>query len=183
MDKFKYKGLVEILHLNTRKDGPEEDKVLAVDVKMTTTVSREILDFFEPALGECLFIEGGAVRNPLMGPVQFHNQLEHYRLETFGSTFFGVTIKKFVIEPKDINQIILTFAVSFKPSGTEVARLAEYLQDSVQISLEPENGELDLGDAADAARKLDEQLRKDGASATLTDGNGKVLGTFGQKAA
>lgn len=183
MDKFKYKGLVEILHLNTRKEGPEEDKVLAADVKMTATIGREILGFFEPMLGECMFLNDGAVRNPLMGPVQFHHQLEHYRLETFGSTFFGVTVKKFVLEPKDINQIILTFAVSFKPSGTEIARLAEYLQDSVQISLEPENGELDLGDVAKAAKNLNDQLREDGASATLTDGSGKVLATFGEKTA
>lgn len=145
MDKFKFKGLAEILHLNTRKEGPDDDKVLAADVKMTATVGREILNFFEPMLGDCMFIEGGAVRNPLMGPVQFHHQLEHYRLETFGSVFGGVTVKKFVLEPKDINQIILTFAVSFKPSGTEIARLAEYLQDAVKIDLEPENGELDLG--------------------------------------
>lgn len=144
MNKFKFKGGVEIPHLNTRKEGQEEDKVLAADVKMTAILGRDILDFFEPALGDCLFIDGGIVRNVMMGPIQFHNQLEHYRLETFGSTFFGVTVKKFIIEPKDTNQIILTFQVSFKPSGDEIARLAEYLQDVVQIQLEPENEELPL---------------------------------------
>ena len=33
MDKFKFKGLAEILHLNTRKEGPDDDKVLAADVR------------------------------------------------------------------------------------------------------------------------------------------------------
>jgi hypothetical protein len=182
MDKFKFKGGVEILHLNTRKEGPEEDKVLAVDVKMSAVMGRSVLDFFEPMLGSILFLDSGAVRNPMMGPIQFLNQLEHYRLETFGSSFVGVTVKKFVIEPKDINQIILTFAVSFKPSGVEVARLAEYLQDVVQIRLEPDNEELDLSGAAAVAKKLDDLCRKDGVTMAVSGNDGKVIAEFGGSA-
>lgn len=148
MNKFAFSGGVEILHLNTRKEGPDEDKVLAVDVKLKAIVGRAILEFFEPALGDCLFLEGGAVRNPMMGEVQFHNHLEHYRLAAFGGTFYGVQAKKFNIQPRDINEIVLTFSISFKPSADEVARLAEFLQDVVHIELSPETEELDLGEAA-----------------------------------
>lgn len=149
MSKFAYKGLVEILHLNTRKEGPDDEKVLSADLKLHTVVPRSFLDFFEPTLGDCLFLDGGAVRNPLMGPIQFHNELRHYQLCAVGGKFNGVTAKKFTIEPKDINQISLTFSVSIQPSGDEFARLAEYLMDAIEIDLAPENGELDLkGDKA-----------------------------------
>lgn len=144
MDKFMFSGAVSIIHLNTRKEGEEDNKVLAADVKLKAIVGNGILAFFEPMLLEALFLEGGAVRNVMMGPVQFLHKLEHYRLETFGSTFYGVSVGKFSLLPQDINQIELTFSVSFKPSGDEVARLAEYLQDMVEIRLEPENEELEL---------------------------------------
>ena len=144
MSKFAYKGLVEILHLNTRKEGPDDEKILAAEVKLHAVMPREILDYFEPALGACLFLEGGAVRNLLMGPIQFHNELRHYRLSAVGGVFSGVTAKKFIVEPKDINQISLTFSVSFQPSGDEIARLAEFLLDAIEIDLAPENAELDL---------------------------------------
>ena len=41
----------------------------------------------------------------------------------------------------------LGFQISFKPFGTEVARLAEYLQEAVEVRLEPSSEELDLGGA------------------------------------
>lgn len=145
MSKFRFVGDADILHLNTRKEGPDEDKVLAVDVKLQATVGPEICDFFEPALADFLFLDSGAVRNVLMGPTTFANELEHYRLEVAGSVHYGVKVKKFALEPKDGRQIGLTFQISFKPSGDEVAKLAEYLQDAIEIMLEPENEELDLG--------------------------------------
>jgi len=119
--------------------------VLAADVKMSATVHKSILAYFEPLLDECLFLTDGAVRNPMMAAVQFGHQLEHYRLEAFGRTFNGVSVKKFSLEPKDVNQIVMTFSISFKPSSTEIASVAEYLQDTLPIRLQPETGELDLG--------------------------------------
>jgi hypothetical protein len=144
MSKFKlHRTLVTIDHINARKEGPEDDKELAVDLKLSTMLGADVLDFFEPALVDALFL-GTAVRNPMMGPVTMKHELEHYRLEAMGSTHFGVRVKKFVMEPTDGLQVLLTFGVSFKPSGDEVARLAEYLQDGIEISLEPSDEELNL---------------------------------------
>lgn len=150
MDKFKFSGLASVLHLNARKEGPNDEKELALDVKMEAVTGAEVADFFEPTLSGFMFLEGGAVRNPLMGAVTFGNELEHYRLEAMGGVFQGVKVKKFSLEPKDGNQVRLTFSLSFKPSGTEVAKLAEYLQDAIEIDLQPANDELDLegGNAA-----------------------------------
>ncbi len=142
MEQFHFTGRAEILHLNTRKEGPDDDKVLAADVKLRTTTSRDVLGFFEPAIAAALFLDSGAVRNPMMGPITFTHEMEHYRMETFGSTFSGCKLKKFAMEPKDTSQIVLTFQVSFQPSGDEVAQLAEYLQDEIELALIPESGDL-----------------------------------------
>ena len=142
MEKFNYSGNAEILHLNTRKEGPDEDKVLAADVKLRVVTDKSVMNFFEPLLSDVLFLDSGAVRNIRLNPITFSHELEHYHLETFGRSFVGCKVKRFELAPKDVNQITLTFQVSFKPSGDEVARLAEFLQDSVAVRIEPETGDL-----------------------------------------
>lgn len=150
MIKFTYSGFVEVLHVNARKEGEEDNKELAVDLKLTTQCDRSILNYFDPAvedddgprLADALFLAGGAVRNVFLGPLQFSNVLEHYTLSVFGETIIGCRVKKFSLEPKDTNQIVMTFQVSFAPTGDLVAKIAEFLQEAIEIKLEPEDGDL-----------------------------------------
>ena len=123
--QFKFKGSASILHLNTRKEGPDDDKELAVDVKFETMVDCRSLDFFDPALPEFLFLDSGAARNLMMGPITFHYEIEHYRMDAMGSLFWGCKVKKFSLQPEDGRKVKMIFQVSFKPSGDEIARLAE----------------------------------------------------------
>lgn len=148
MSKFRFAGRASITHLNTRKEGPDEEKELAVDVKLQALCGVEAAGYFEPELAGFMFLEGGAVRNTMMGPITFSHELEDYRLEAVGSTFHGVKVKKFSLEPVDGNQVRLTFSISFKPSGDEVARMAEYLQDEIDIAIMPTNEELGFEEAA-----------------------------------
>ncbi len=148
MSKFRFQGRASITHLNTRKEGPDDDKELAVDVKLQALCPMTVADYFEPELNYLLFMEGGAVRNVMMGPVSFSHELEGYRLDAVGGTFHGVKVKKFTLEPVDGSQIRLTFSISFKPSGDEVARMAEYLQDEIEIALNPSTEELGFEEAA-----------------------------------
>lgn len=142
--KFKFSGKVSIQHLNTRKEGPDDEKELAVDIKLTADCDLSILSYFGDDLAEFLFLDSGAVKNLSLGPLTFGNELENYRLETLGSTFYGVRVKKFSLEPGDGNVVRLTFGVSFKPSGDEVAKMVEYLQEEISVSLDPANEELDF---------------------------------------
>lgn len=148
MSKFRFAGRASITHLNTRKEGPDDEKELAVDVKLQALCGIEVCAFFEPELTGFLFLEGGAVRNIMMGPINFSHEIEDYRLEAVGSTFNGVKVKKFSLEAVDGNQVRLTFSISFKPSGDEVARMAEYLQDEIDIALAPMNDELGFEEKA-----------------------------------
>lgn len=161
--KFRLHAHSTVTHINARKEGPDDDKVLAVDVKLQTLLDFDILDFFEPSLATFLYLQGGAVRNVLMGPITFTHELEHYRLDIAGGSHFGTKVKKFSIEPRDSYKVLLTFLVSFKPSGDEVAQIAEYLQDDLLVILEPENEELDLDTerSAEPALPIRDDLQMD----------------------
>lgn len=53
--KFRFSGKAEIQHLNTRKEGPEDDKELAVDVKFSVrAVEKLIWRPFHHPVPECL---------------------------------------------------------------------------------------------------------------------------------
>jgi len=146
--KFRFCGKAEILHLNARKEGPDGDKQLAVDVKLRAVTTMAVLYYFDDMLGQLFYTDIGAVRNTMIGPIPMKHELEDYRLEVMGGTHYGVKLKKFALEAMDDGMVSITFQASFKPSGDEVAQMAEYLQDEIDIYLEPANAELDLGDSA-----------------------------------
>lgn len=145
MDKFHFMGKATILHLNTRKEGPEDNQELALDLKFKAVADRHVMRFFDEQLADFVFFSNGAVRNKIMGPITYGHELESYRLDMVGSTFTGVRVKKFSLEPKDGFKVWITFSVSFKPSGDEVARVAEFLQDEIDLCLMSGDSELDFG--------------------------------------
>lgn len=143
--KFRFNGPATVLHLNTRKTGDEDDRVLSVDVKFSAKMtSRDIIGKFAPELHDALFTDIGAARNEMLGPLTFAHELAHYRITSDLATFTGCTIRKFSVEPADVFAAVVTFVAAFQPSSTDVAKLAEYLTDEIEITIEPENGELDL---------------------------------------
>ena len=144
MSKFRFRGQASILRLNTRKEGPDDAKELAVDLKFQADADWPICDHFDEHLAGFLWLDSGAVRNPMLGPLSFNHELEDYKLYCVGSTFTGVKVKKFTVAPKDGRKVLLGFSVSFKPSGDEVGQFAEYLQDDFELALEPSSEELDF---------------------------------------
>lgn len=145
MNKFRFKGTVSIKHLNTRKEGEDEAQKLCVDLKLNALTDRDVFHFFDDQLPHALWLPGtGAKRNLQLGALEFGHELESYRMECCGSTHHGVKVKKFKLSIMDGERVDLTLSVSFEPSGTEVATLAEYLADEIDIVLEPGNEELDF---------------------------------------
>lgn len=151
MNKFRFKGTASIKHLNTRKEGPDEEQKLCVDLKLNAMVDgAAVFHFLDDQLPHALWLPGtGAKRNLQLGPITFGHEHEGYRLICCGSTHHGVKVKKFNLEIMDGRRVSLTFSVSFEPSGTEVAALAEYLADDIDIQLEPGNEELDFAGTDD----------------------------------
>lgn len=145
MDKFQYKGKAEIKHLNVRKEGPDEEKVLAIDVKLQCTTSADMLDFFHEGIKDVLFTDAGAVKNMMLKPLEFLNTVLNCELEILGQRYFGVDVGKFQLKPKDGNQVLMTFSVSIQPSGDEVARISEFVMDEIDIAILPQP-QLDFGE-------------------------------------
>lgn len=158
--KFRFVGNADITHLNTRKEGPDESKELAVDLKLCAVADAGILDLLGDGIADFLYMAENpeAVRNTMLGPITFKHEIEDYRLDMLGQTHYGVKVKKISAEPKDGRVVSITFGVSFKPSGDEVAQLAEYLQEPIEITLEPANNELDLGGDCANANDADDPL-------------------------
>lgn len=149
MMKFKYAGLAEILHLNARKEGPDDDKELAVDVKLRVIASHTALEYFDDALSDLFYTSIGAIRNEMIGPVPMKHEMANYRLEALGcDPYFGVRLKKFTLEAMDGGRVQITLQASIRPTGNEVAQMAEHLQDMITIKLEPDVAELDFGGQA-----------------------------------
>ena len=144
MSKFTFNGLANIQHMNTRKQGPEDDKELAVDIKLTTRTSMKVCDFFDEQLAEFLFLSSGAVRNEFQEPIAYKYELLNYTAAVADMTFDGVSVKKITLSPADGFQIDLTFQLSFKPLSNQVALFAEYLQEMIPIKLQPMNAELEF---------------------------------------
>jgi hypothetical protein len=144
--KFSYDGVAEILHLNTRKEGKEEDgKELAIDVKFMVKMTSDAFSFFEcQDLANAFYTDIGAVKNVFIEPLGLTYELKNYRLTVVGKEYCGVTLKKFYLKPIDGNLVSITFQASFKPTSNEVALIAENLQDLIEISVEPTNRELEF---------------------------------------
>lgn len=142
MKPFDYYGLASILHLNARKEGPDENKVLAVDVKLQITVQSSDLSAFDDQIREFIYTDIGAVRNVMMGPIPFLHELENCEAIVGGLQYDGAKLKKFVVQPKDGDLAEITFQVSLRPNGNDVALLAEHLQDQVKVSFRPQSGDL-----------------------------------------
>ena len=144
MTEFKFSGLADIKHMNVRKEGPVEEKTLAIDIKFEGKTDADLCDFFDPKLREFLFQDEVIARPQMMEPVGFINFLEHCELTILDQLFTDVKLHKFKLRPVDGGQIELTFSASFNPTKNEVAILAEYVSESVPVTCKPQPA-LDFG--------------------------------------
>jgi len=138
---FSLVGIAEIKHLNVRKEGPEDEKILAVDVKLAfEKVDRSICLYFDEALIPFLWrVESGeimAARNAFMQPVQYLNEISSATVTIDGTPFNGCEVKKFAMHPRDGGTVDVTCSVSIYPSSGDVAELAKRVQDGVSVLIE-----------------------------------------------
>lgn len=137
---FKVQGVASIKHINVRKEGPEDDKILAVDVKLTfKKVDRRLCDYFDEALQAFLWrgdTEALIVRNSYCAPVLYSNSISSASVKIGTHSFSGCDVRKFSIEPADGGVITLTCSVSLYPSAGEVSDLAKLVQDDDHVSIE-----------------------------------------------
>lgn len=138
---FRLAGIAEIKHLNVRKEGPDDEKILAVDVKLAfTKVDRALCAYFDEALEAFLWrAESGeimAARNAFMHPVAYANEITSASVKIDGASFVGCEVKKFALQPRDGGTVDVTCSVSLYPSSGDVAELAKRVQDGARVEIE-----------------------------------------------
>lgn len=137
---FKVAGLASIKHLNVRKEGPDNEKILAVDVKLEiSNVDRRLCGYFDEALEAFLWrgdTDALIARNAFLMPVSYSNTIYSATVALDNHTYHNCEVKKFGIQPRDGGVIVLSCSVSLCPSSSEVADLAKRVQEEVQVSIE-----------------------------------------------
>ena len=137
---FAVEGSATIKHLNVRKEGPEDNKVLAVDIKLEfRRIPRKLCAYFDESLEDFLWRRDGEamiVRNGYMEPLRFMNTLEGATVKIGDRTFLNCGIGKFSVAPEDGGLITLGLSASAYPTSGEAASLAKVLQDETRVSIE-----------------------------------------------
>jgi len=137
---FKVSGIATIKHLNVRKEGPEDEKILAVDVKLEIkNVDRRLCAYFDDALEAFLWrgdTDAMIARNIYMVPVTYLNEISSASVVIGAHEFMGCDVKKFQLEPRDGGVMTLTCSVALYPNSGDVAELAKFVQDEVRVSIE-----------------------------------------------
>lgn len=166
---FKVAGVATIKHLNVRKEGPEDEKILAVDVKLSIkSVDRRLCAYFDDALEAFLWrgdTDALIARNAFLIPVRYCNEINGANVSIGGNSYSSSDVKKFEIEPQDGGVMTLTCSVSVFPNSADVSDLAKMVQDETNVTIEgppdlfagdqvppPQDttGQLPLGDDPDA---------------------------------
>ena len=137
---FLVAGYATIKHLNVRKEGPEDEQILAVDIKLEfRKVDRRLCDYFDPALAAFLWrgdTDALIVRNIALTPVSYAHEIASARASIDEANFSGAEIKKFSLQPHDGGVVTLTCSLTVYPSSIEVANIARRVQDDVLARLE-----------------------------------------------
>lgn len=173
--RFRVHGVATIKHLNVRKEGPEDEKVLAVDVKLVIDkLPRTVCDYFDEALVPFLWRGDPAtdaliVRNAFLRPIAYAHEVSNAFVRIDNGVFHGCDVGKFSLEPRDGGTVDLTCSVAIYPSANDVSDLAKHVQDGVHVAIE---GPPDLFNADD---NQDECIHKPARHAQ--QGKAKAHGT------
>jgi hypothetical protein len=137
---FKVRASASVNHLNVRKEGPEDERILACDVKIELKdLPGSICRYFDESLEDFLWrgdTDAKIVRNAFLSPVVYVHTISSAVVEIGSNRFFGCEVKKFAIEPKDGFVVNLACSVSLYPGSDEVSDLAKLVQDEAQVSIE-----------------------------------------------
>jgi len=187
MSPFELDGEGRLVHLNAKKEGPADGRVLACDLKIAATISNDILISFHGKLRLMMFDQDGEPRFSKMGAVEWDHAFRGMVVamkqpDNTTVQFIGVTVKDFTFFAKKGGKVELQFKAQVKPDKGQFEALGQMLlADGMRLTVHNADGELfnTEDSAAAAARALHETAKADNATITVltTDGAGNVTDT------
>ncbi len=145
--------------INTRGEKHGDERVPALDLKFTATLSNSILLKLHPGLRDALYVQdrqrdiesdyGRKLKFPLLGTMPYDLEVPRVKLrvhdcdsESNDVVLSDGKANKFKIAPMEGGSVAIAFRVQFSDYDTDVlAALARVLQQSVPISLASESSE------------------------------------------
>lgn len=143
----------EITHLNLRKQGPEDNRVLAIDIKFqgarsTPEILKHLLGLDDlDAIKSALWDDKGDPRFPGIEAITPANIIEGCTVTFGGVTLEDCDARKFHITPCPLHQVKLDFSASVvRPPEPAMRRIPNLIGEEVIVSLRIK--QLKLFDAA-----------------------------------
>jgi hypothetical protein len=152
-----------VKHLNMRKEGPDDVKVLAIDIKFIE--ANCTLDFLARILGVDLIADvkaslwdaEGNKRFIAMEPFSSWADIAQCSVRVGGLVLPGCNIHKFKVNPGENHSASMEFSASItNPPSNAAPILAEYIGEYVQVTVIKQQNELDFTAA-------EEELESEGA--------------------
>ena len=152
-NKFDFLGPVQIKHLNIRKQGAEDSRVLAVDVKVhAQMVSADLLDcIWTPSEGESckhvFWAEDGSPKMFGISKLESHAQFDDCCGTILGHYFSIDKVSKFAggLEKDFCMGITFSFSI-VSPSDPLLEALAKMVAEEVNLKIESPQLELPLAE-------------------------------------
>ena len=155
------KAKVTLRHINVRKEGPDEDKQTAFDLKLGGRVSAQLIDELvcpgeeSGRALQAFWDADGIKRHLLIEKISFHRKIQHTDVEIGGVVLRDCTLKSFSFLVIDDFQAELTWSVASTvfPSNA-LAILAECLNDELDVKITARQGDMFDG-PAEIAKAID----------------------------
>ena len=165
-------------NLNLRAERHGDETVSAADLKISLQAANLSLDAFDPALRRAFWRRPGAgeqaelidddnhltvLRFPKIKTIKYEHELKGCAVEieyglggVSNIRLDGCDVDKFTFDPLEGGSVNVAFRVKCQPSGDQVARLYELIQDDIVITITPpEPGSLVEGEDEDDEETAD----------------------------
>lgn len=137
---LKLKGLATLKNMNVRKEGDQDDKILANDLTLhfgeieAKHLSALVAD--EDDIVRAFWDDNGAPRFLAIGGIDFPGtQFRDHTLKLGGHEFQGVTLKKFKAACRDHHKASLSCQVQIHPQSHQGAQLMEFVGEEIRVEV------------------------------------------------
>lgn len=148
-------GQAILKNLNVRAEHHGEERVLGVDLRIVLSTDLDALANFSPALKALLYADADdankrTLRIPSLKPLGISTEFENHCVHIADQSYDGASLSRFEITPELDGKVLVAFTASLSDISPDVLPdlAALYLDEKVNVDIEPLQGKLDLGAAA-----------------------------------